>query len=165
MPRTAPTEGGPVSCKRCGAEDIKVFPDGHCGFCQCTLARRISVVGTDAMALRMSTMNPQRDTMRAIEYIAKTDNRISKAELRRWQEDARRLPDVNTPMSGAEIINNPGPPAEIQHQVEEREIEGGLKHLWDEAHYERAICKRKPENEVQAKNYAMVDAWEGKSTQ
>lgn len=128
---------------------------------RCDVCAGVKVVARGYIGIaseRMETENPQRDTMRAIEYMAKT-GQCTGEQARRWTEQAKYLPDRNQALPPLES----GPRITPEQQAAERDTMGAVKHLWDEAYYERAICHKEPENEIQAQNYAVVDRWEGKT--
>jgi hypothetical protein len=149
-----------MDCVGCGKElPQKFFDIGFCGICQITGSRCMPVTGLDyATRGRPDKTNPYKDTMRAIEYIAKFEPKWSKADIDRWKKQAALLPDksVKIPEGSwdhSDVSLHPG------IQAEEREHTGRIRELWNKAEYERNVLHQKPANDVQARNYAMVDAW------
>jgi hypothetical protein len=107
---------------------------------------------------RPDKTNPYKDTMRAIELIAKTESKWSRADIERWKKQAALLPDRSTKIPDgswdhSQVGVNP------QAQANEREHTGRVRELWNKAVYEREALHQKPVNDIQARNYAMVDAW------
>lgn len=153
-------------CSRCEGEFVRTFDDGLCGFCQITLAKNMQVTGTvPAMRGRVDVVNPYRDTMRAIEYMAQHSKKAKPEELKRWARQARQgLADRNYKYSPESNQQSAFGGVTASQQAEARKAEGELKNLWDKARYERTVLKKKPVNDTQARNYQVVDRWEKAGT-
>lgn len=150
-------------CNRCGSSS-KVWDDGLCSFCGITAQKRMNVIGLEyATRGRVDVVNPRKDTLRAVEYIANHEAKWSHADIQRWKKQAEALPDVSTKIRDDEW-NHDQVNTHPTIQADERHTEGHMRHLWNEAVYERSVLKKKPVNEVQANNYAMVDAWDKAGT-
>jgi hypothetical protein len=153
-----------MNCVGCGKELPKKFYDiQFCGICQITGSRQMPVVGLEyATRGRVDKVNPYKDTMRAIEYIAKHEPKWTRADIERWKKQAALLPDRSTKIADGEWDHSaPSPSGAILKQ--EQEDAGRVRELWNKAVYEREVLRKKPVNEIQASNYAMVDRWHGRS--
>jgi len=153
-------------CSRCNGEYVRTFDDGLCGFCQITLARNMQVTGLmPATRGRPDVINPYRDTMRAIEYMAQHSKKAKPEELKRWARQARQgLADRNFKYRDEPNESSAFGGVTPSQQAEARKAEGNLKDLWDKARYERTVLKKKPVNDIQARNYNVVDRWEKAGT-
>jgi hypothetical protein len=144
---------------------VKVWPDGLCSFCGITLQKRMNVAGLDLVyKSRYDQVNPYRDTMRAIEFMAQSPKErgrgLKTSDLQRWANQAwHTLPDRNFKYNPDLPYQKEIPPVTQGQQREAREAEGVMKELWNNAVYERKVLKRKPVNEIQKQNYDAVDKW------
>lgn len=153
-------------CRECGTQSAAWMADKDlCGPCHMSkhdeskgIRRFPALVGMIPRTRgRVDVTNPQKDTLRAIEYMAKT-NQTSGANLKRWADQARAtLPDKDTKIQ-PDYDRDPGPRLSCEYQVSVRQAEGEVKALWDKAKYERGTLKLKPTTEIQKRNYDMVDA-------
>ena len=129
-----------AKCMGCDVDIASgLFDDGFCGICQITKGHGFHVVGMIPRTRgRPDVCNPQKDTLRAIEYMAKT-NQTSGENLKRWADQARAtLPDHNTKIQ-PDYDRDPGPRLSCEYQASVRQAEGEVKALWDNR---KGLCKK-----------------------
>jgi hypothetical protein len=119
----------------------------------------MALVGLDyATKGRVDKVNPYKDTMRALEYIANHESKWKKSDIDRWKKQAQFLPDRSTRIRDDEWNHSKEPPTHPTVQANERHADGQMREFWNQCKYDYRDQKGKPKTDVQAANFAAVKA-------
>ena len=159
LPAPKVNDGGRMMiCANCGVDiPTKFHYYRLCGVCQISSSGAMPLVGMEYRTRgRVDRINPYKDTMRALEYIANHEPKHSKADIQRWKKQAEYLPDKSTKLDYKDWDHGDIHTTTPAVQANERDQQGRMREFWNQCKYDYRDQKGKAETDTQKRNFDVV---------